>query len=196
MCESCLGCTATVTSEKMRPLTDEETLTFFKKLSKYIGKNIQYLLKRPDDEKWCFRLHKDRVYYISEKMMLMASNFERKKVLSMGTKFGKFTHSGKFHLHVTCLDYIAQFSLYKVWLKPSAEMTFLYGNHVYKAGLQKMTENTPQYAGVVIFNQHDTPLGFGISAQTTAYTQESEETAIAVLHQADLGEYLRDESHA
>jgi 60S ribosome subunit biogenesis protein NIP7 len=111
--------------KKMRPLTDEETLTFFKKLSKYIGKNIQYLLKRPDDEKWCFRLHNDRVYYVSEQMMLLASNFERKKVMSMGTKFGKFTHSGKFHLHVTCMDYVAQFALYKVWLKPSAEMTFL-----------------------------------------------------------------------
>ena len=104
----------------MRPLTDEETLTFFKKLSKYIGKNIQYLLKRPDDERWCFRLHKDRVYYISERMMLLASNFDRKKIMSMGTKFGKFTHSGKFHLHVTCLDYVAQFALYKVgqWVGP------------------------------------------------------------------------------
>lgn len=28
--------------------------------------------------------------------------------MSLGTCFGKFTKSGKFHLKVTCLDYLAQ----------------------------------------------------------------------------------------
>jgi 60S ribosome subunit biogenesis protein NIP7 len=46
----------------MRPLTDEETEKFFKKLSNYIGDNIKLLLEREDGE-YVFRLHKDRVYY-------------------------------------------------------------------------------------------------------------------------------------
>jgi hypothetical protein len=28
-----------------------------------IGKNVKYLIDR-DDEKYCFRLHNDRVYYV------------------------------------------------------------------------------------------------------------------------------------
>ena len=52
----------------MRPLTDEETKIFFEKLSKYIGENIKLLIDR-EDGTYCFRLHKDRVYYVSEKIM-------------------------------------------------------------------------------------------------------------------------------
>ena len=52
----------------MRPLTEEETKIFFEKLTKYIGENIKLLLERADGV-YCFRLHKDRVYYVSEKIM-------------------------------------------------------------------------------------------------------------------------------
>ena len=52
----------------MRPLTEEETKIFFEKLSKYIGENIKLLIER-EDGKYCFRLHKERVYYVSEKIM-------------------------------------------------------------------------------------------------------------------------------
>lgn len=52
----------------MRPLTEEETKIFFEKLSKYIGDNIKLLIDR-EDGTYCFRLHRDRVYYVSEKIM-------------------------------------------------------------------------------------------------------------------------------
>ena len=52
----------------MRPLTEEETKVMFEKLSKYIGDNIKLLIDRSDGA-YCFRLHKDRVYYVSEKIM-------------------------------------------------------------------------------------------------------------------------------
>ena len=32
----------------------------------------------------------------------------------MGCTFGKFSKTKKFKLHVTCLDYIAQYAQYKV----------------------------------------------------------------------------------
>ena len=44
-------------------------------------------------------------------------------------------------------------------------MTFLYGNHVPKSGLARMTEGVPQYGGVVVFGMNGTPLGFGVAAQ-------------------------------
>lgn len=42
-------------------------------------------------------------------------------------------------------------------------MPFLYGNHVAKAHLGRITEDTPEHQGVVVFSMHDTPL-VGISS--------------------------------
>jgi 60S ribosome subunit biogenesis protein NIP7 len=176
----------------MRPLTEDETRIFFEKLAKYIGRNIKFLIER-QDENYCFRLHKNRVYYLPERIMRKATNIERNKLVSMGTCFGKFTKSGKFKLQITALDYLAQYARYKVWVKPSAELSFLYGNHVLKAGLGRITENTPQYQGVVVYNMADIPLGFGVTARSTQECRKLEPTDIVCFHQADLGEYLRDE---
>jgi len=71
-------------------------------------------------------------------------------------------------------------------------MSFLYGNHVTKGGLARMTENVPQYAGVVVYAANsDVPLGFGVAAQSTEHCQSLDPTGNVVLHQADIGEYLR-----
>ena len=150
----------------MRPLTDEETRTFFTKLSEFLGKNISALLDRPTDPH-CFRLHDDRVFYLSDRVMQAATTVAREDLVSLGVCFGKFTKGRSFRLKVTCLDLVAQHARYKVWLKPSAEMSFLYGNHVIKAGLGRMTEAIPQYAGVIVLSMTNTPLGFGRAAQTT-----------------------------
>jgi 60S ribosome subunit biogenesis protein NIP7 len=96
-------------------------------------------------QEYCFRLHKERVYYLSQALARRAAHAERGKLVHLGTCFGKFTKSLKFRLHVTCLDYLAQFAKYKVWVKPSSELSYLYGNNVLKAGLGRITENTPQY---------------------------------------------------
>uniref|UniRef100_A0A7S4F2F3 60S ribosome subunit biogenesis protein NIP7 homolog n=2 Tax=Chrysotila carterae TaxID=13221 RepID=A0A7S4F2F3_CHRCT len=176
----------------MRPLTEEELKIFFEKLAKYIGRGIKELLQRPD-EPYAFRLHNDRVYYVSEAQMRAAAALPREKLLSMGCTFGKFTKTKKFKLHITCLDYVAQYAQYKVWLKPSAEQSFLYGNHVLKAGLGRITEDTPQYQGVVVLSMSDVPLGFGVAAKSTAECRKLDPQGIVALHQADIGEYLRDE---
>ena len=74
-----------------------------------------------------------------------ATNVGRDHLVSLGTCLGKFTKSGKFQLTVTGLDIISQYAKHKIWLKPSSEMSFLYGNHVLKSGLGRITENTEQY---------------------------------------------------
>jgi ribosome biogenesis protein Nip4 len=48
-----------------------------------------------------------------------------------------------------------------VWVKPSGELPFLYGNHVLKAHLGRITEDTPEHQGVVVFNMSDVPLVSG-----------------------------------
>ena len=45
-------------------------------------------------------------------------------------------------------------------------MPFLYGNHILKHHIAKMSDNIPQYAGLVILNLKDMPLGFGASARS------------------------------
>lgn len=77
------------------------------------GKNVVHLVDR-DDELYCFRLHRDRVYYVSESAMRLAISIARPNLVSLGTCFGKFSKSGKFKLHITALDYLAQYAKYKV----------------------------------------------------------------------------------
>ncbi|EKX39066.1 hypothetical protein GUITHDRAFT_160041 [Guillardia theta CCMP2712] len=176
----------------MRGLTEEETKIVFEKLSTYIGRNIKHLIDRPDEE-YCFRLQKERVYYLSVALANKAQHADKKLLVHMGTCFGKFTKSMKFRLHVTALDYLAQFAKYKVWVKPSSELSFVYGNNVLKAGLGRITENTPQHQGVVVYSMSDIPLGFGVTARSTQDCRKLPATDVVVFHQADVGEYLREE---
>ncbi|XP_067951591.1 60S ribosome subunit biogenesis protein NIP7 homolog [Watersipora subatra] len=176
----------------MRPLTDEETKTFFEKLSHYIGENIKLLIDRPDGL-YCFRYHKDRVLYSKESLMKVACNMGKDELISFGTIFGKFTKTGKFRLHVTALDFLAPYAKFKVWLKSAAEQTFLYGHHIMKSGLGRITESTEQYQGVVVYNMSDIPLGFGVAAKSTAQCRASDPMNVVVFHQADIGQYVREE---
>ncbi|MDP2435257.1 MAG: 60S ribosome subunit biogenesis protein NIP7 [archaeon] len=146
------------------------------------------------DEPYCFRLQKDRVYYVSEKIFAMANMIDRKSVVGLGTCVGKFTHSQKFHVKITFLDFMAPYAKYKVWVKPSQELSFLYGNNILKSGLARITENTPQYQGVVIFSLNDLPIGFGVAARSTAQCRVVDSSEVVVLREADIGEYLREES--
>ncbi|KAI0218554.1 ribosome biosynthesis protein nip7 [Massospora cicadina] len=174
----------------MRPLTEEETRTFFEKLSSFIGRNIVHLIERPDDQ-YCFRLHDNRVYY--RKNMRKATSIERDRLVSLGICFGKFTKSGKFKLHITCLDYLAQYAQFKLWVKPNGEMPFLYGNHVVKAHLGRISDDVPEHQGVVILSMSDMPLGFGVTSRSSADMKKLDPTGVIAFHQADVGEYLRQE---
>ena len=136
---------------------------------------------------------KDRVYYINALIANMASNVPKEELLSAGLLIGKFTKGGKFRLNITCLDYLAKYCKHKIWVKSNGEMPYLYGNHVIKAYIARMTENIPQYAPVCVFNLNDLPLGFGVAARGTMQTKELEPTAVVIFNQADTGEYLRTE---
>ena len=83
------------------------------RLSQLQGKNLVHLIVRPD-EPYCFRLQKDRVFYVSEASMRLGISVARPNLVSLGTCFGKFSKSGKFKLHITALDYLAQYAKYKV----------------------------------------------------------------------------------
>jgi hypothetical protein len=50
-----------------------------------------------------------------------------------------------------------------VWIKPAGELPFLYGNHVVKAHLGRITEDVPEHQGVVVYNMADVPLVSGMT---------------------------------
>lgn len=114
--------------------------------------------------------------------------------MSLGTCFGKFTKSGKFRLHITALDFLAPYAKHKIWLKASAEQQFLYGHNAMKSGLGRITENTDKYQGVVVYSMSDLPLGFGVAAKATAECRHAEPMSVVCFHQADVGEYIRNEA--
>ena len=72
-------------------------------------------------------------------------------------------------------------------------MSFLYGNHVIKSGVGRMSDAMVQYSGVVVYSMRGVALGFGVAAHSTAACKELDPMGICVLHQADVGEYLRCE---
>ena len=65
----------------MRPCTDDELRALLEKLMKFIGKNVELLLHKAE-EPHCFRVHKGRIYYVSEKLMRMATNFKGSDLLA------------------------------------------------------------------------------------------------------------------
>ncbi|KAI1307583.1 60S ribosome subunit biogenesis protein NIP7 -like protein [Halotydeus destructor] len=176
----------------MRPLTPDETRAVFEKLTKFIGENLKQLIDRADED-YCFRLHKNRIYYCSERLLKAAAHVARDELHSFGTCIGKYTHSKKFILTVTGLDLLAPYAKHKIWVKPSAEQTYLYGNNITKSGLGRITENTLKYHGVVVYSMSDIPLGFGVAAKGTADCRHASPHDIVCFHQTDIGEYLRHE---
>jgi 60S ribosome subunit biogenesis protein NIP7 len=55
---------------------------------------------------------------------------------------------------------------------------------VLKAHLGRITEDTPEHQGVVVFSMGDMPLGFGVTAKSTVQTRAADPAAILVYHQA------------
>ncbi|GME94241.1 unnamed protein product [Ambrosiozyma monospora] len=176
----------------MRSLTEQETKVVFEKLANYIGRNIALLIDNKENPH-VFRLQKDRVYYVPLKIAKLATCIARPNLMSLGTCFGKFTKTGKFKLHITSLQYLSTYAKYKVWIKANGEMPFLYGNHVLKAHIGKMSEDIPEHAGVIVYSMKDVPLGFGVSAKSTIEARNLQPTGIVCFRQSDIGEYLRDE---
>ncbi|KAL6960631.1 hypothetical protein U1Q18_024146 [Sarracenia purpurea var. burkii] len=185
----------------MRALDENETTQVFEKIFKFTGNNLKNIVENPSHEgpepnpgRYCFRLQKNRVFYVSESLVRRATNIKRDKLVSMGTQIGNFTKGDRFRLTIQGLNLLAANAKHKVWLKPTSEMSFLYGNNVLKGGLGRITENIVPNDGVVVFSMSDVPLGFGIAAKSTQDCRKMDPNGIVVLHQADIGEYLRMEN--
>ncbi|KAG2263839.1 hypothetical protein Bca52824_070918 [Brassica carinata] len=166
----------------MRPLDENETTVVFEKIFKFVGNNLKNIVENPSHEgpesdpgRYCFRLQKNRVYYASESLPGLPRDLHR-----------EVHPRGSFHLTIMSLNLLAANAKHKVWLKPTSEMSFLYGNHVLKGGLGRITDSIVPGDGVVVFSMSDVPLGFGIAAKSTQDCRKLDPNGIVVLHQADI----------
>jgi hypothetical protein len=82
---------------EMRPLTTSETHALFKKLASFAGSSLNDLIApletSPHADRFVFRLHRDRVYYVLLSHANLASSIARDKLLSLGTCIGTLLRS-------------------------------------------------------------------------------------------------------
>lgn len=76
----------------MRPLTDAETETVFKKLADYTGPSLKNLIapvdSSPNADRHVFRISGDRVFYVLLSLANLATSVARDKLLSLGICIG------------------------------------------------------------------------------------------------------------
>lgn len=174
----------------MRDLTKEETEKVHKKLMKFIGSNIEELVQDP----YVLQLHEQKIFLVSKDLKKHTSQIGRKSLVCAGTILGKFTKTNNFRISIAGLHILEKFSIYKVWLKSSAEMNFLYGRNVMRSHMHKISDNIPKNSVVFVYNQNNTPLGFGVTSKSSADISSSQGKVLIVINQADTGAFLRNES--
>lgn len=64
-------------------------------------------------------------------------------------------------------------------MKPNGEGSFIYGNHVLKAHLGRITEDTPEHQGVVVYSMSDVPL-VGLHSICLRGSLEMEEDGVLI----------------
>lgn len=76
----------------MRPLTESETHDLFKKLASFAGPSLKNLIAPLNNssqaDRYVFRVHRQRIYYVLLSHANLASSIARDKLLSLGTCLG------------------------------------------------------------------------------------------------------------
>jgi len=111
----------------------------------------------------------------------------------------------------TAVPILAEHARYKIWVKENGAQPFLYGSNgtsssllsestpvdkfyaVAKAHVGRWSDDCPEHSGCVVLSMADIPLGFGVTARSTAEARRLDPTGIVCFRQSDCGEYLRDE---
>ncbi|VEV58389.1 60S ribosome subunit biogenesis protein NIP7, putative [Plasmodium vinckei vinckei] len=177
----------------MRPLNDQETMLVFKKLSKFVGNNLLSMLSY-NNEEYVLRLHRYNVHFVRADIAKQAESINKNSLISLGICIGKITKANNFFLKITSLSLMSEFCIHKIWLKESGEKNFLFGNNVLKSHLLKISDNIRKGDGVIVLSMDDNPIGFGISIRNTQDIKLLNITDIVLIHQSDVGEYLRNET--
>lgn len=173
----------------MRELKEEEVKKVSAKLRRYIGNNIESLL----NPSYVLLLNKQRVFYSNKELYKQTGPLARDSLVSIGICLGRFTKGDNFILKITCLPVLMTYCVDKVKVKPTAEMHFVYGNHIQKTHLLKIGPEIKKNVGVLITTSNGIPLGFGITSKSGTEVVGGDSSSVVVIRQGDTGEYLREE---
>ena len=66
------------------------------------------------NERYVFRLNKNRVFYVKEEILRRAATVSKRKLVSLGTMIGRFTKTERFLLTIQSLDVLAKYAGKKV----------------------------------------------------------------------------------
>ena len=66
------------------------------------------------EERYVFRMNKNRVFYVKEDILRRAATVSKKKLVSLGTMIGRFTKTERFMLTIQSLDVLAKYAGKKV----------------------------------------------------------------------------------
>jgi 60S ribosome subunit biogenesis protein NIP7 len=96
----------------MRALTEEETKVLFAKLANYTGTSLKNLIapldNSPNGDRYVFRLHQSRCYYVLLSIANLATSIARDQLLSLGTCLGMLPPSPKSPPHSYHLSNISK----------------------------------------------------------------------------------------
>jgi 60S ribosome subunit biogenesis protein NIP7 len=98
-------------------------------------------------------------------------------------------------LLITSLGLLSSLALHKCWLKSNNEMGYLYGNHLLKSNILKLSDNIMENNGIIVYTHNNLPLGFGNSTKNLLDLKSLDLQSIIIINQADLGIYLRNENY-
>ena len=176
----------------MRALKQHESEKLLAKLSKYLDASTTEVYAH-NGQRWVFRIHKKKIFSLPAHMEKYTAQIDKKHLVAIGACVAKLTHSGNIRIIITALPLLSRHVTCKFWVKPNQEQAFLYGNNVTKNGLGRIADSALQHQGCVAYSMGDVPLGFGVTAQSAAQCRRCESNAIALFHEADIGEYIRNE---
>lgn len=77
---------------------------------------------------------------------------------------------------------MAKYAVKKIWVKPTGEQNFMYGNHVLKAHLARITEGSIRNDGIIVYSMKGIPLGFGTLGRSPEEFKQMDPTAIVVFN--------------
>jgi hypothetical protein len=122
--------------DTMRPLTETETQTLFAKLANYTGTSLKNVIapldNGPNADRFVFRLHQSRCYYVRLSIANMATSISRDKLLSLGTCLGMFFFRAVQEQYLTGLQ--ASLQRLENFVFTSRLFPFYLNTHVIRSG--------------------------------------------------------------
>jgi len=176
----------------MRELKTEEARILLSKLVKFKGKKLVNFLKINFFSFLVFKIQKKRIFFSSLSLYSRIFNFSKKRIGSFGICVGRFSHSKKLKFLIPLLNMLLKYKgLFSAFLKTEGEKSFLFGKHVEKKNVSKLSKNVFKNDGIVLFNKNKIAIGFGEALKSIVFIPKLDLRRILFVNQGDTGLYVR-----